>query len=216
MKKVLGLLIVCVLISCQQEEFTVIEEDTNEETGLAVQLRSLLQNVTSHDGTFDDMVDKSSCFSINFPYTVMYEGEPYQINSAADLVPFNTNDKLTPIYPIEITYADYESNRIEDHEEFLTEVNRCDAGMLYDEMVTCLDLVYPVRLALYDASQGDFQTLILDHDKQTFEWLGAYPSDLVVSMNYPMEVIWESGVTQLIEDDLALEQVILDAKDLCN
>ena len=217
MKRVFGLLIVCVLISCQEEEFTVIEEqETNEDAGLALQLRDLIQNVTSHDGTFDDMVDGSSCFSINFPYTVLHDGEPFQINSVADLVPFNNNDNLIPVYPIDITYADYISTTIEDHEEFVTEVNRCASGVLYDERVTCLDLVYPIRLAIYDSSQGDFETLILDHDKQTFQWLDDYPADVLVSMNYPMEVIWETGTTQLVEDDAALERVILDAKDICN
>ncbi|WP_146090687.1 hypothetical protein [Aureitalea marina] len=217
MKRVLGLMIVCALFACQQEEFTVIDEqDQNNEEGLALQLRSLLQNVTSHDGTFDDVVDRSSCFSVNFPYTVMYSGEPYQINSVADLVPFNSNDELVPVYPIEITYANYESTTIEVHEEFLTEITKCEAGILYDQRVTCIDLVYPIRLAIYDATQGSFETVSLDHDKQTFQWLDDFPTNILVNMNYPMEVIWETGTTQLIEDDAALEQVILDAIDLCN
>ena len=218
MKRICLALLVLMMVSCQEEELTVVEEQQDSENiaSMDAELRALVQSVTSHDGSHDDIVDKASCFSINFPYEVFYNGEPYQINSIADLAPFNEDDEIIPVFPITVTYANYESRDFANYFDFLAEVDRCNAEQLFNDTVTCIDIVYPMSLALYDVENSDFTTLVLDHDKLTFESLEYIPDGIIVSINYPMEVVWENGAVVRLTRNDDLKTEIFTAAEFCN
>lgn len=218
MKGLYMLLFLMLLVGCQEEELTIVEEQQDIESAAALdaQLRGLVQSVASHDGSHDDIVDKSSCFSINFPYQVYFNGEPYQINSISDFAPFGEDDEIIPIFPITITYTDYESMEMTSENQFQAEVDKCNAQELFDDKVTCVDLVYPVRLAIYDADNTNFETVVLDHDRLTFVSLNDIPESVIVSLNYPVELVWENGAVVKLMDNEDLRSEILDAVAICN
>ena len=68
--------------SCQ-EEFE--EVNTSNTTGASFKATSetalLIENTSSHDGSFDNIVDGSSCFALNFPYTVNVNGSEFILQS---------------------------------------------------------------------------------------------------------------------------------------
>lgn len=218
MKRLFMLLALVVMMGCQKEELTIIEEqqDAENTTALDAQLRGLVQSVASHDGSYDDVVDRSSCFSINFPYQVFFNGEPYPINSVADMIPMDENDEIIPMFPITITYTDHTSLEIESMADFLSEIDRCNADQIFNEKVTCVDLSYPIKLALYDPENTDFETLILDHDKLTFDSLRDIADNVILSLDYPLELVWDNGAVVEITDNEGLRSELLYAAGICN
>lgn len=217
MKRLIALFILIVLGSCQKEELTVVQEqdDQNAIASLDLQLQQLIQSVTSHDGSFDDVVDGSACFSINFPYEVFFEGEPYAVNSLQDLAPFDSSDILVPIFPIEVTHGDYRSETVTSFEFFLTLQDRCQAGSLYDDGIYCLDMAYPMEIALYDSQNVNFETITLDHDQLTFQTLGTLSSEIIAEINYPIDILLNDGTYQAVSSNEDLKDLIIQARAAC-
>lgn len=217
MKRLIALFILIVLGSCQKEELTVVQEqdDQNAIASLDLQLQSLIQSVTSHDGSFDDVVDESACFSINFPYEVFFEGEPYKVNSLQDLAPFDSSDILVPIFPIEVTHGDYRPETVSSFEYFLTLQGRCQAGSLYDDGIYCLDMAYPMEIALYDSQNVNFETITLDHDQLTFQTLGELSSEIIAEINYPIDLLLNDGSYQAVSSNEDLKDLIIQARAAC-
>ena len=217
MKKMFFLLVLVGIFGCQQEEFSVVaeEEENTEADLLDAQLITMIQTVAAHDGTFDDVVDRSSCFSINFPYQVFWEGEPHQINSMIDLAPIQPGDEVIPMYPIVLSFADYHNIEVSSHDEFLGLIDDCENGRLYNERVTCVDMVYPFTMAVYNVNNTNFETRRMTHDKSTFQQLEAIAEGERVSINYPIEIRWQNGSTEEVGSNDELYGLILDAKDFC-
>jgi hypothetical protein len=111
-----SLLVVALSFTACQKEYDPIVETSDEETMTANSAAaSLMTNMVSNDGSFDNIVDGSSCFDVRFPYTVSVNGLELTINSKDDLRLIEEifdsldedNDILDIIFPVTITMADY-------------------------------------------------------------------------------------------------------------
>ena len=71
--------------ACQKEYDPIVEVDQGETMTVNSAAASLMAQVVSHDGSYDNIVDRASCFSIRFPYTVSVNGLQVTIDSMEDL-----------------------------------------------------------------------------------------------------------------------------------
>jgi len=205
------------LASCQTEEFTTVEGEEQAVSFLQDQvLKGLLKSVTSRDGSFDDIVDRSSCFSINFPYTILLNGSPHQVNTINDLYSINPTDEVTPIAPFSITFATYNQLNVDSLEDFQNLVQLCDIGNLFNDAIKCIDLVYPIEVSLYDSENRSFDTLVFNHDKESFLSIDAFSENTLASINFPIEVILHDLSVFQIESNEGLKNVILQEIPLCD
>jgi hypothetical protein len=215
MKKYVGLVLLVILAGCQKEEFEIVQDD-DQEIAQDGQLLRMVQTVATHDGSFDDVVDDSSCFSIDFPYICNFNGKLYPVNRASDLLPFSTYDNLVPEFPVNVTLANYLQVEVPNLEAFENLIAQCQNGDLFNDRITCIDLEYPVSLALFDSDSGDFETLVFNHDRDTFTGIGAIEDGWVASLNYPLEVTLESGALITITSNEQLKSEILNIIPLCD
>ena len=131
--------------SCRQEELRVIQ-DQQEESFLKDQsLVGMLQGVTAHDGSHDNVIDGSNCFSINFPYACLVDGELQNYEQASDLIDLYLADDIEPIFPITVTHADYTETVISSAVEFDDLIIQCASGSLYNSAIRCVDFIYPFQ-----------------------------------------------------------------------
>ncbi len=72
-------------ISCRQEESVLIEGPQDEVLKANSAVANLLQRTAMRDGSDDNIVDNASCFSIDFPFTVIVNGMPITVTSEEDL-----------------------------------------------------------------------------------------------------------------------------------
>lgn len=215
MKYLSYLLLILILAACQKEELKIVEGQEEESFVRDSQLKNLLVSVVAHDGSFDDVMDKSSCFSIDFPYICSYNGHAYPVDSAEDLAPFDAEDNLVPRFPITITYANHQKETIPDIDTFLKLINRCSNGELYNDAIGCVDIMYPVSVALYYPDSSDFETITFTHDKQTFETIFDFDENIIANINYPIEIKLENDVVLTITSNDILKSQILDIIPFC-
>ncbi len=99
-----------------QDEFEQVDSVNEQETLLAnSNTVKLLERTVSNDGSNDNIVDGTSCFSIHFPYTVKVNGAEITITALPDLDKIEAvfdaidddEDLLDIIFPITVTLADF-------------------------------------------------------------------------------------------------------------
>lgn len=215
MKYLLGCLLFVFLFSCQKEELKIVDGEDVEAFAIDEQLKGLVVSVVAHDGSFDDVVDNASCFSIDFPYRCTYNGHQYPMNSIGDLEPWKKGDSLIPVFPIQITFANHIQAEVPNYEAFLTLIARCDNGELFNDIIGCVDLVYPVSIALYNPDSSNFETITFNSDKQSFETIVAFDEHVLVSVNYPIQIKLENEVVLTINSNDILKSEILDRIPFC-
>ena len=82
----IALLILASFTACQKEEDVIIDPTDNSESfnGTSNFAASLL-SATQNDGSADNLIDGTSCFSIDFPVDVVANGQQVTLNSIEDL-----------------------------------------------------------------------------------------------------------------------------------
>ncbi|NNF31105.1 MAG: hypothetical protein HKO61_06765 [Flavobacteriaceae bacterium] len=215
MKHLLYALMLMVLAGCQKEELTIIEGQDEEAFTQDRVLKNLIMSVASHDGSFDDIVDKSSCFSIDFPYVCFYNGYPYTVNSIEDLAPFQEGDKLIPEFPVNITFADYIQAEVPNEDAFNDLIAQCENGLLFNQSITCVDIVYPIRISIYNPDNSEFETISFTHDKQTFQSIEDFDASLIASIQFPIQIEMPNNVVLTINSNDVLKSEILDMIPFC-
>jgi hypothetical protein len=215
MKFVLSIMLICFAFACQKEELKIIGGDESEAYAMDQQLKGLVVSVVAHDGSFDDVVDRSSCFSIDFPYTCLYNGHQYPMNNLKDLEPWTKGDMLVPVFPVSITFANHIQAEVPNNEAFINLIERCANGELFDDIIGCVDLVYPISIAVYNSDSSNFETIIFNHDRETFENIIDFDENTLVSMNYPIQIKLENEVVLTIDSNEILKSQILDRIPFC-
>jgi len=215
MRYLLYAMLLIVFAGCQKEELTVVQAPDGESFLRDGQLRSLIMSVVSHDGSYDDIIDSSSCFSINFPYTCIYGGKEYLVNSIEDLSVFNEGMNLTPKFPIIITFADYISAEVPNADAFEDFKIACANGTLFNESITCIDINYPVDISIYNTVTSNFETISFLHDKQTFQTIEEMDQSLIANIQYPIEILLPNNVVLTIESNEVLKSEILSMIPIC-
>ncbi|MEL6811505.1 MAG: hypothetical protein AAFP76_09240 [Bacteroidota bacterium] len=215
MKKYWILLLCMGLFSCQKEELTIVEENQESSFLADAQLTRLMQSVTSHDGSFDDIIDQSSCFSINFPYQILLNGESHNVNSVNDLLAISSQDIIEPVFPLTITTGDYVEEPIQSMAVFEEFITRCANGTLYNDRITCIDFTYPVRISVYNTENNDFETIMFTHDKETFTRIDLFESGVLASIDYPIELRVQDTTALNISSNNELKASIMQMVPLC-
>jgi hypothetical protein len=192
-----------------------MHEDTFNSFLQDTQLTKLMQAVASHDGSFDDFIDQSSCFSIKFPYEIQFNGETYTVKSENDIFTIDAYDMVKPVFPLTIVFADYIELEVTTPKDFETYKSQCLKGLFYDDGIYCVDLTYPVRISIYNTDNSDYQTVVFNHDKEVFLGIGLFDSGTLASINYPIRVQMIDGTQWVIESDEELKSRILQMIPLC-
>jgi hypothetical protein len=211
----LALLILLCCIGCQEEELTIVQSEEQNSFLQDSELKLLLQGVSCHDGSYDDLVDQSSCFSINFPYQVLLNNETHNINSVDDLLAISEEDKVVPLFPILLTYATYEQLEINSEQELIAQITQCNTGELFNNRITCLDMVYPININLYNQDSSNFETVVFDHDKKTFQSIASYDNSQLASIVFPIFITTHSGEVLSISSNELLKNKILSEVPFC-
>jgi len=205
------------LFSCQKEEFRIVEEENTEASILEDQiLTNLITSVSSHDGSFDDVVDRSPCFSIQFPYSV-YQGDVLiEINSEEDLTMLNDNAEITPVFPLSITLATYDELDVPTETAFNNYIAMCANGEMFNDRIVCIDFSYPISISMFLPADSTFETIVLNHDRDVFTEIESFEGTEVVNLQYPITLLYLDGTSTSINSNDELKAVILEMIPVCN
>ena len=197
-----ALLILASFTACQKEEDVIIDPADNSESfnGTSNFAASLL-SATQNDGSADNLIDGTSCFSIDFPVDVVANGQQVTLNSIEDLqlvedifnLFIGDTDVLDLVFPLTLISEDFSEQVVNDLASFNSLVANC-ANNISDDL-GCLDFQFPITGTLYNAANEQTGTLSINNASEWFNFLNGLGSDVYVAINYPITVIVSGTAT---------------------
>ncbi len=217
------LLLIILATSCQEEfkEVSIIDEEISiiETSNIA----QLIIQISANDGSFDNIVDGSSCIAIQFPYTVQANGEQLTIETVDDLQLIedvfdlldSNEDTLTIDYPVNIILADYSESTINNAIELEEVAEECieNGG---DDDIECIDFLYPLTIFKYDVTQQETSSVTIGADRELNLFFSDLGDEDIISLDYPVYLGMNDGTILIIYNNTELEEAIENAKNSCD
>ncbi|ASV29338.1 hypothetical protein [Maribacter cobaltidurans] len=229
MKKILnfaylGIFVMALSFTSCQDEF---EEISTGEDQTAITASSstgiLIQNTTARDGSFDNIVDGTSCYDVKFPYTVEVNGLELTINSREDLKLIeeifdevdDDEDFLEILFPITITSGDFTEITINGFEDLKALREQCKEGG-EDDDIECIDFVYPMTLYTFDINLEQTGEVMVKSDMELRLFFKGLEDNELVSFDFPIMLELYDGSKIEVNSNEELAMNIRNAKDACD
>lgn len=180
------------------------------------ELSSLVLSVSAHDGSFDDVLDESGCFSVKFPYDILYKGNIITIESVNDLLSIDPSLEARFQFPIQITFSDYVEVTIESEADLQIARASCATNTIFLESIQCVDFIYPVEIAVFNSETSSFETLTVDHDQETFLSVVAFTAQDRASIQFPVSIQFHDGAIVPVFSEMELIQIVSENADDCD
>lgn len=217
----LMLIALLLLGSCQEEE-EIHSEPPQEETIVpGSELANLLSDVSGRDGSSDDLIDQTSCSSIQFPFTVVVQGIEITVDSEEDLVLLIELLESLPgeipeiMFPITIILSDYSTSVIENMEQLQEFVDSCEV----DETTDCVNFVYPISFSIFNTDFEVIDTVVIENDEDLYLFLQSLEDGangvVLASLNFPVTLIYANGESIEVNTNEALSEAIQAAVENC-
>ncbi|MBF6641121.1 hypothetical protein IVB69_06490 [Flavobacterium sp. J49] len=208
--------------SCQKEEETIIQDNTQSFVANAP-IAGLLSRTSQNPTSLDNVLDNSSCFSVQLPVTVIVNGQQITVNDQADyqivqaaIDEFSDDDDLVNfVYPITIIYQNFQTQVLQDADDLDDVIDDCGEDDGFDE-IDCITLVYPITINIYDSNNQLANTVTINSNSNLFNFLANLGSNTYVAINYPISAVNSNGQTVVINSNSELENFIEDSIDDCD
>lgn len=218
------LMMLFVFFSCQNDESIVIKTPSNvaviTDSGL---LTRLLSRVVQNPTTLDNVLDHSSCISIQLPVIVVVNSQSISVSSKSDyqLVKNNistsaTDDDLIHFsYPITVNFHDFTSQVVDNKSKLDEIILNCSDDDDLDD-ISCLTINYPISIAIYDTNSQLASTKFLYNNTQFFSFItNDLHSNIVASINYPISIKNKVGENTFLNSNSEFENFIQNSIGDC-
>ena len=217
------LFLLFIFSGCQEES----EEITPPPSGKVIMpnsvLADLIQRIALKDGSSDNIIDNSSCTTLELPVTVVVNGQEIKIDSADDFKTVerildefeNDNDTLSIIFPVTVTISDYTELIINNDEEWEDIIDQCTEGG-HDDDIECVDFQYPLTFSVYDSKNQLSDVITINDDGELYRFFDTQEEGDLVGFKFPITVILFDGEEITINNNDQLKGVIENASDDCD
>ncbi|WP_378182561.1 hypothetical protein [Aquimarina sp. SS2-1] len=217
-------LTVTLLLSCRSEE-REFEQAPEEEVLVAnSQVANLIQRTSMNDGSIDNILDRSNCFTVKFPVTVTANGLEITITNEEGLDTVedifdeleDDDDTLTFSFPIVIVLSDFSEITINNSSELQSFSDDCNGEDEEDDDIECIDFQYPITASLFDINNDLIGDVTITSDSQLYDFIDDLEDNVIVSVDFPITVILSDGSTMQVGNLIQLEDIIEEAEDDCD
>ncbi|MBP8156913.1 MAG: hypothetical protein KAX93_00905 [Flavobacterium sp.] len=220
--KISALAILFSMGSCQKEEETIIQ-DTAESFERSAPIAGLLARTSQYPTSADNVLDNSSCFSVQLPVTVIVNGQQITVTEEADYQTVqdaidafsNDDDIVNFIYPITISFQNFQTQVLQDSNDLDDVLDDCGEDDGFDE-IDCITILYPIVINIYDSNNQLANTVTITSNSNFFNFLNNLGSNVFVAINYPISAVNSNGQTIVINSNSELENFIEDSIDDCD
>src|SRR5690606_1875123 len=203
--------------SCQDDMADIPNEDNSEIISPESPLAKLVKKVTSHDGSTDNIIDLSNCISIALPVTVIMYDSEVVIEAEEDIEEIewlhDEIDDLTFIFPITLILNDYSEVTVQNEEQLESITEECNED---EEDIICIDLEYPVSLAIYDSMNEILKTKTFHNDRHLYHFFDKLNENEFVNFIFPIVLVDSEGTEITVENNDDLENALQFAQSNCN
>lgn len=212
--------------ACQDETIDVNDSEEQELILPNSQLASFMGNVTANYGEYDNILDESSCFSVELPVTIIVGDITIVIETLDDLEELedifsqyeDEEDFFDFVFPITIIFSDYTEVIIENEEQLEDFIEDCELED-EEEIIECVDFVYPITFSVFNEDFNIVDTVSIANDEALYNFLDDLEDDdnaLIVSLNYPVTLVYANGNTIEVNSNQELSDAIEAAEADCD
>lgn len=214
--------------SCQSEYEELPQPDEQQTIMATSSTAELIWKTSSSDGSYDNIVDGSSCLAIRFPYTVNVNGIEINIDSKEDIqliedlfdeleIPdFEAGAELLELlFPITITLADYSEIVINNKEDLRALAKECKENSPDDD-IECIDFVYPVTLYTFDLNEQQTGSVVVESDMDMRRFFAGLGDNDLISIDFPVSLKLYDGTEIQVNSNAELANAIQTAKEACD
>ena len=185
---------------------------------------NLIENTSLNDGSKDNIIDNANCFTVNLPVTVIVNGTTVVVATEADYAVVEAifdasdtdTDTLEIIFPITITWSNFNNQVVNNQSEFENFRSMCNGENEVDDDIECIDFNYPITATIFDTVTEQTNAITINSDNELHDFLENIDNDDIVTIDFPITVVLFDGTVQSINSLDELETVIDDAKDTCD
>lgn len=205
MKSVLQLLYVLfglmLLISCQVEESTIIQDQT-QNLSASSPLSKAMARVTQNNTSVDNILDGTSVFVVKLPVTITLNNVNLTVSSASDYATVQSikeasnsdDDVVNYTFPIQVTMRNYQVIVVNS----MNQLNSIISANNDISEISCLSIQYPITVNEYDSSNQIANVITFISDSQVINYLLNLSSGIFYSINYPISVLDPSNQTVVL------------------
>ena len=219
---VFSFLLVFLFSACQTgsvEEVHSINATITKTTPLANFIQRLAMPSTSQD----NIIDKSSCFMINFPYIITVNNEIINLKSIADYALVqnninansNDNDLIFIHFPISVTLKDYSIKNLITQMDFNNLVVECIANSIDFGKINCLNINFPITINSYNSNNQIASSISITTNQLLYAFISNLNSDKFIAISYPISIMDSNGQNVVVLNNDQLENLIKNAVDTC-
>lgn len=214
------------LNSCQNDSAASSDKITANST-----LKKLLSRVSQKRTSNDNVVDSTSCFTVQLPFTVIVNNTQVVIATQADYQTVanlfdehdDDNDHIEFVFPITIIFSDFTQQVVTTNEQLHSLTVQCESDDVDndndesndddDNAINCISLTYPFVISTTHNSVIEDVTINNDHD--LYVLLETVEGSNYVTINYPISIVDANGHTLVVENNHQLEEDIVEATSEC-
>jgi len=208
--------------SCQDEAVQIIEPSQEEVLVANSSLSNLMLRASANSVASDNVLDNSSCFSVELPVTIVISDTTITINSEDDLSELEDileefDDELPAfVFPITIVFSNYTELVIQNQDEFDDLLDQCFED---DDNIECVDFVYPISFSVLNTAFTVIDTITIEDSEELYEFLERLEDgdeSLLVSLNFPVSLQFFNGETVTVNSNQELSDAIERAENICD
>lgn len=203
------LLVITIITSCQNDiDIDTSNNDTNNSDSV---FTSKVRRTSMFNGAFDDILDGSPCFAIQYPINILLNTIPTTLNSQTDLGIITATDIIQISYPIVLTNYDYTETTITNQQEFNTAISSCQSLVASGNgPIDCIDFIYP--LSIFTATKNQSQDIFeITSNQELYTFITNLDIDTLYSFQFPLQILEPNLGNITIENITALDTYI----DIC-
>ncbi len=212
-------------VSCREESEEIQELNDSETLKDDSTLVDLIQKTTMNDGSKDNIIDNTSCYSIKLPITLSVNETPITLETEEDYTLIeinfdefdNDNDSIDFIFPITLISDDYTETVIINDELLNNTLQQCDENTLDidNNNIVCIDFKYPVSISVFSSDKELLKTESLENDKELYLFINTLEEFDFADLILPITLI-ESDNTEVIVNTLADLKVGISDVEECD
>ena len=163
---------------CQKEIDETIEPTPQDVFSAVSNVADLIKKTALRDGSGDNIIDGTSCSSIELPITVKVNGLEIILDETEDfetveniIDKFDDDDDIIEIFfPVKVILADHSEVMIDNMSDFDDLAGGCTEGGLDDD-IECIDFKYPVSIAMFDSKNQVSDVVTIENDKHMHDFI---------------------------------------------
>lgn len=208
---------------CQEEEYVSDQPPPAESFQGTSPLAASILEVTSLDGSQDNIITGASCIAAVFPVTITINGQVVAIASEEGFSQVerimdsrdDDDDIVAFAFPINIMLWNHQQELIQNIGQLETYAEQCTENGLDDDN-ECIDFIYPLNLSLYDSKTQSSETVAVRNDRDLYLFLDDMTNGVFISFRFPIQLATFDGSEIQVYNNIELQRAIDDADGACN